>query len=116
MYSRFWTMIDDRTDDDAEDATPPTSQQYSYRGMNANGTVTKLAALSIPSGREVDDNNGGEDEDSEEEQGDLVNGYIGSSGDRSAKKLVWSEPLAPVNDREDAANSQGISFPSTFCV
>lgn len=103
-------MIDDHEDE--EDAVgfpsslPPASQQYAYRGMSANGTMTKLAALSIP--------NDEEDDDEEEEERDLVNGYIGSS--ENAQKLVWSEPLAPVNDREDAANSQGISFPSTFVM
>lgn len=81
--------------------------------MNVNGTVKKLAALAIPSGQDEEgDDDTEEDDESDEERG-LVNGYIGSS---SSKKLVWSEPLAPVNDREDAANSQSISFPSTSRV
>lgn len=118
MYSRFWTMIDDHANENNSEDTMESSlsrsasQQYAYRGMNVNGTVKKLAALAIPSGQDEEDDDDTEEDDESDEERDLVNGYIGSS----TKKLVWSEPLAPMNDREDAANSQGISFPSTSRV
>lgn len=96
MYSRFWTMLPD-------DAL----QRYAYRGMR--NTTSKVALLSVNDAQKSLDLDSNEGMDSEDDA--LVEGDNGASS-----SLVWSEPLASMDELDDAGNNQGISFPSTYTI
>ncbi|KAF1329841.1 hypothetical protein FI667_g5587, partial [Globisporangium splendens] len=84
MYSRFWTML------------PKNGpQRYAYRGVQ--NTTSKMALLSLP----TDVN---EEEDSQE-------ATIALQDANDVASVVWSEPLASINERDDMGDNQGISFP-----